>query len=68
MEDNKPKGVLATLFRPKKSGCCNVKIEEIKDEEEPDGLGGSKTGGVPNGAPKDNASDNDTNGKRKPCC
>jgi hypothetical protein len=32
MSEEKKKGFLSKLFGPKKSGCCDVKIEEIIDE------------------------------------
>lgn len=59
MENDKPKSAFATWFKPKKSGCCSVKIEEIKDDEEQEGGSGSKAKGVPSG---------DAKGKSKPCC
>ena len=29
MADEKKKGILSKLFGAKKSGCCNMKIEEV---------------------------------------
>jgi hypothetical protein len=33
MADDKKKGVFSKLFGSKKSSCCNLKIEEITDEQ-----------------------------------
>lgn len=34
MEDEKNKGLFSKIFGKKKSSCCNIKIEEITDDEE----------------------------------
>jgi len=33
MADDKKKGIFSKLFGSKKSSCCNLKIEEIADEQ-----------------------------------
>ena len=33
MADEKGKGILSKIFGAKKSCCCNMRIEEIPDEE-----------------------------------
>lgn len=48
MENDKSKGTFAKWFGIKKSGCCDVKIEEIRDEDESDG-GKQRDEKVPHG-------------------
>lgn len=33
MADDKKKGIFSKLFGSKKSSCCNLKIEEVTDEQ-----------------------------------
>ena len=35
MTDEKKKGILSKLFGAKKSGCCNIKIEEVVENQPP---------------------------------
>ena len=34
MAEEKKEGIFAKLFGGKKSGCCNMKIEEIPEEQQ----------------------------------
>ncbi len=36
MADDKKKGILSKLFGSKKSSCCNLKIEEVTEQDSPE--------------------------------
>ncbi|HPC97206.1 MAG TPA: hypothetical protein PLU87_19865 [Sedimentisphaerales bacterium] len=36
MTDDKKKGIFSKLFGSKKSSCCNLKIEEVTEQDSPE--------------------------------
>jgi hypothetical protein len=59
MDTSNRKGIFGKWFKVNKTGCCDVKIEEIKDDEENKDEAGLKKEEI-----------NSTCGKKpkKPCC
>jgi len=55
MTEEKKKGFLAKIFGPKKSSCCNLRIEEVTEDDK---NASEKKGSADNARPK----------QAPPCC